>query len=411
MRSFEDNLVEYARLAVRAGVNLQPGQDLLLQGDVSQAPLLRLIAEQAYKAGARHVQTVFSDEKLSRIRYDFGSQQTLEYAPAWYFEAVAGQLGEGMSRLVVISDDPFLMDGVDSAKIATSSKATGMAARPMMNRMSEFDAAWCVMGAASPAWAATVFPNESPDAAVRKLWDAIFQTCRMDADDPVAGWRTHRESLQANRARLNDMHLTELRFKGPGTDLRVGLADGAVWKGGGGVTKYGLDCSPNIPTEEVFTMPHRARVEGHVSSTKPLSLYGVLVDGIKAEFKDGVAVRASAEKGEEAFLNLLKTDEGASRLGEVALVPASSGIARTGIIFNNTLYDENAACHIAVGRAYGDNMANYQELGPDERVARGMNDSLVHVDWMIGSAEIDVDGVLPSGEVTALMRSGEWVLA
>ena len=242
-----------------------------------------------------------------------------------------------------------------------------------------------------------------------KLWEKIFLASRVLEDDPLAAWATHCETLEAKVVWLNKQRFDALHFMGPGTDLTIGLVEGHDWAGGRGYAKNGIKCSPNIPTEEVFTMPHRARVDGVVSSTMPLSLRGQMVDKIRAEFKDGVAVSVTAEVGESTFTNLLNTDEGARRLGEVALVPNSGKVAQTGTLFLNTLYDENAACHIAMGASYSENLKGIDSLSDEEKLARGANDSLIHVDWMIGSEQIDVDGIRFDGTKVPLMRSGEWV--
>ena len=247
------------------------------------------------------------------------------------------------------------------------------------------------------------------DEAVAKLWDAIFLTSRVLEADPVAAWAEHCQTVARRKDWLNSLRLDALHFKGPGTDLRVGLVRNHVWVGVQSTMKNGITCSPNIPTEEIFTMPHRTRVNGQVSSSKPLSVRGQLVDGIVVEFRDGEVVNAKAAKGDETLQMLLSTDEGAKRLGEVALVPNSSTVAQTGLLFFNSLYDENAASHIAFGACYGENLKGYDSLSESERLDAGANDSLIHVDWMIGSAGVDVEGVQADGSMIALMRAGEWV--
>jgi aminopeptidase len=267
---------------------------------------------------------------------------------------------------------------------------------------------WCLVGAASPGWAAKVFPNVSEEEAMRKLWDAIFLTSRIFEPDPIAAWSAHCDTLEERMHWLNGLKLDAVHFRGAGTDLRVGLVEDHVWEGGWSIAKDGTVCSPNIPTEEVFTMPHRDRVDGIVRSSKPLSVRGQVVDGIEMEFKDGVAIKAKAAQANETLQRLLATDEGAKRLGEVALVPNSSKVSEAGILFYNSLYDENAASHIAMGACYSGNMAGYDDLPEQERLARGGNDSIIHVDWMIGSGEIDVDGIGKDGSTIPLMRAGEW---
>ncbi len=241
-----------------------------------------------------------------------------------------------------------------------------------------------------------------------KLWDAIFSVSRINAEDPVATWTAHQNNLESRATWMNEQQLEAVHFRGPGTDLKVGLAETTRWVGGWGRATNGVKCSPNIPTEEVFTVPHRDSVEGYVSSTKPLSLRGQVIDGIRIEFSGGQAVKATAAAGEETLQKLLQTDEGARRLGEVALVPASSATSQSGVLFYNTLYDENAACHIALGRCIDACFANNETLSEDDRLKLGGNSSMVHVDWMIGSDQIDVDGIRKDGSTIPVLRSGEW---
>lgn len=408
-RTFEENLARYAELAVREGVALAPGQELLVFAEPVSAPLVYLVAAEAYRQGAKNVEVIWSDPELTLIKYREGSEEALNYAANWLIDGVARAHKENAARLGIISQDPALLAGIAPEKVAAQSKAQGIARRAISDIVAGFEINWCLIGAASPSWASRVFPGLSEGEAVAKLWDAIFLTSRVHEDDPIEAWVNHSQHLEERVNRLNEMQLDALRFKGPGTDLTIGLVEGHVWAGGRGRAKNGVLCSPNIPTEEVFCMPHRDRVDGVVSSTMPLSLRGQIIDGIQVEFTNGAATKVSAAKGEEAFAKLLTTDESANRLGEVALVPASSKVGQAGVLFLNTLYDENAASHIAFGASYGENLADYNDLSAEERVAKGANDSIVHVDWMIGSAQIDVDGILMDGSVVPLMRAGEWV--
>jgi aminopeptidase len=268
---------------------------------------------------------------------------------------------------------------------------------------------WTIVAAATPAWAKLVFPHLPEDEAVAELWDAIFRTTRIDVPDPVANWRAHGAQLQTRVKLLNEKRFSALRYKGPGTDLTIGLADDHLWCGGGSTAKNGIAGFPNMPTEEVFTTPHRDRTDGIVTSTKPLSYQGTLIDGICVEFQGGRITRATAKQGEPILRSMIDTDEGARCLGEVALVPHSSPIAQSGLLFWNTLFDENAASHIALGQSYSTCLIRGDSLTKAELAAKGANESLIHVDWMIGSGELDVDGVLANGHSEALMRQGEWV--
>jgi aminopeptidase len=268
---------------------------------------------------------------------------------------------------------------------------------------------WTIVAGATPAWAAAVFPDDPPEQALARLWDAIFETTRINKVDPVSAWKEHDANLQKRAAFLNEKRYAALEYRGPGTDFRLGLADDHLWLGGGTTAGNGVYCIPNMPTEEVFTTPHKDRAEGTVTATKPLSYQGTMIEGIRVRFEGGRIVDARASKGEEVLNNLISTDDGARRLGEVALVPHSSPIASSGMIFLNTLFDENAASHIALGRAYTSCLRDGDKLTPEQLAAKGANDSLIHVDWMIGSDKLDIDGVTASGAAEPLMRQGEWV--
>ena len=407
-RSFDEKLALFAKLAVHEGLGLARGQELIVAAELIAAPLVRLIAAEAYRAGAKNVEVLWSDPELTLARFREGSDEAIAYAPNWLIDGVARAHRENAARLAISSTDPGLLARVAPDRVATQSKVQGAARKPVSDLVAGSAINWCVIGAASPAWAARVFPDLPTDRAVAKLWDAIFLTSRVDEPDPVAAWVAHSESLEARVTTLDAARFDALHFTGPGTDLSVGLVEGHRWAGGRGRAKNGILCSPNIPTEEVFCMPHRLRVDGVVSSTMPLSVRGQMVDGIRVTFKEGQAVEATARQGEATFRKLLATDEHAGRLGEVALVPHSSKVRQAGVLFLNTLYDENAASHIAFGASYGENLSGYAEMSEAQRVARGANDSIVHVDWMIGSDRIDVDGVAKDGARTPLMRAGEW---
>lgn len=408
MRSFEDNLRLFAQLTVREGLGLAPGQELIIAAEIDQAPLVRLIAEEAYRGGAKHVEVLWKDAGLTQTRFREGSEGAIAYAPAWLYDGLARAHRANAARLGILSTDPQMLATFPPSKVAASSNAQSKAAKEVSDLVSGFAINWCLIGAASPSWAQRVFPELPVAEATAKLWEKIFLASRVLENDPIAAWTSHSEMLEAKVEWLNGLRLDAVHFKGPGTDLRVGLVDGHLWAGGRGVAKNGIRCSPNIPTEEVFTMPHRGRVDGVASSTMPLSLRGQVLEGICVEFKDGAVASAKAAKGDDVLQNLLSTDDGAKRLGEVALVPSSSKVAQTETLFLNSLYDENAACHIALGECYAENLTGYDDLTEEERLRHGANTSMIHVDWMIGSSEVDVDGVRTDGSVIPLMRSGEW---
>jgi aminopeptidase len=406
-----DRLLDaYAHLTIRSGLNLQKGQQLLITAPLDAVALVRRITEQAYKAGASLVTTMYGDDQTTLARFRHAPDAAFDTAPAWLFNGMAEAFRGGAARLAIAGEDPGLLAGQDPKKLARANKARSIAYRPALELITGFAINWCVIAAATPAWAKSVFPGLPEKEALDRLWQAIFACTRADLPDPVGAWEKHSAELARRTDYLNAKRYAALKYSGPGTDLTLGLADDHVWKGGAGKARNGVVCNANIPTEEVFTCPHKDRVDGTVCSSKPLSYQGSLIDGIKVRFDKGRIVEMTAEKGEDAFRSLISTDEGAARLGEVALVPHSSPISKSGIIFNNTLFDENAASHIAVGQSYSENIRNGGELSAEQKAALGANTSLVHVDWMIGNAHLDIDGLTADGKAEPLMRKGEWAV-
>jgi aminopeptidase len=404
----EDLLDRYAQLIVRSGVGLAPGQELLMTAPVDAIPLVRRITEHAYKAGATLVTTLYGDDAATLARFKYAPDASFDTASGWLFDGMANAFKAGAARLAIIGEDPTLLSGQDPAKVTRANRARSKAYRPALELITSHAINWCVASAATPAWACSVFPDLSADAALDRLWRAIFACSRADKADPVQAWVEHSRNLRQRTDFLNARRYKALKYRGPGTDLILGLVNGHIWKGGASTEKNGITCNPNIPSEEVFTMPHKDRVDGVLSSTKPLSYQGTFIEGIKVRFEAGRIVESHADKGADIFATMIATDEGAARLGEVALVPHSSPISASGIVFNNTLFDENAASHIAVGQSYADTMANGGTMSAEERAAAGANSSLIHVDWMIGSSGLDIDGVLSDEKTEPLMRKGEW---
>ena len=407
--SHEERLDRLAQVAVRVGLGLKPGQEVVMTAPLEALPLVRRITEHAYRAGASLVTTLFADEEATLMRFRHGADEGFDTATGWLFEGMAAAYRNGAARLAIAGENPALLAGQDPDKVARANRARSKAYLPALEQIVNFHTNWTIVSYASPSWAKTMFPEEPEEVAVARLWDAIFAASRVDGPDPVAAWAGHNAELQSRTRLMNEKRFAALRFRGPGTDLTVGLADGHEWKGGSSPANNGTVCNPNIPTEEVFTTPHKDRVEGHVRSTKPLSYQGTLIKDIAVRFEGGRIVEATASSGEEVLRKVLETDEGASRLGEVALVPYSSPISKSGLLFFNTLFDENAASHIALGQSYSNCFVDGGSLSPEELAARGANKSLIHIDWMIGSAEIDVDGIGSDGRAEPLMRQGEWV--
>ncbi|MBV9702644.1 MAG: aminopeptidase [Methylobacteriaceae bacterium] len=408
--SSDQRLDKLAEVAVRVGLGLAPGQELVMTAPIEALPLARLVAEHAYKAGASLVTTLFADDAATLMRFKYASRESFERAPGWLFEGMAAAFRSGAARLAIVGEDPALLAGQDAEKVATANRARSKAYLPALELIAAFATNWTIVAAATPAWARTVFPKASEDEAVARLWELIFSASRVDGPDPIAAWAAHNQALQARTHHLNERRFAALRFRGPGTDLQVGLADGHEWAGGSTTAKSGIVCNANIPTEEVFTTPHKDRVEGVVTSTKPLSYQGTLIEEISVRFAAGAIVEANARTGEEVLRKVLETDEGARRLGEVALVPYSSPISRSGLLFYSTLFDENAASHIALGQSYSKCIRSGDSMSPDELAGHGANRSLIHIDWMIGSAEIDLDGLGRDGRSEPLMKKGEWVV-
>jgi aminopeptidase len=399
-------LDKLARVVVHVGLGLKEGQNLWLTSPVEALPLARLVAEHAHKAGVGLVTYMLSDPEMQIARLRHAPSEGLDSSAGWLFEGLAKAFDGGTARLGLLGDDPMMLADEDPIRVARAAKSFMAGYKPALEKISRTETNWNLVAYPCLAWAKRVFPDLSADLAVASLADAIFAACRIDAEDPVAAWNDHNAELLRRQTWLTEHDFASLRFAGPGTDLVVGLADGHAWKGGKSLAGNGIWCNPNIPTEEVFTTPHALRVEGHVAATKPLSARGSLIEEISVRFEGGRIVEAHASKGEDVLLHMLDTDEGSRRLGEVALVPHSSPISKSGVLFFNTLFDENAASHIAIGQSYS---KCFREDFPKEEVTRrGGNESLIHVDWMIGSGEVDVDGIRQDGSVVPVFRRGEW---
>ena len=408
---FQTNLEKYAALAVRVGLNLQPGQRLFLgyNTPLEAAPLVRAITACAYQAGALLVEVLWRDEELLRLQFKHAPRESFSEYPRWRAQAGLEFAERGDARLQIGGEDPDLFQGQDPELIATLQRTTLEALRPVSEYITRSAQNWCVLAIPGQAWAAKVFPHLPPEQQVPALWDVIFDICRVNTPDPVAAWQAHIASLLARSRFLNDRRYAALRFTGPGTDLTLGLPQGHLWNSAQAQTTSGLTFTPNIPTEEVFTLPHREQVDGVVGATMPLSYAGTLIEDIRLVFKAGKVVEATAASGEALLRQVLAADEGATRLGEVALVPQSSPIARQGRLFYRTLFDENAASHIALGSAYKLSLSGGQAMSDDEFTAAGGNRSVVHLDFMIGSDKLHVDGLNEAGTGEPLMRAGEWV--
>ena len=397
-----------AELAVKTGLALIPGQDLMITAPIEALPLVRKITDYAYKSGACVVTPIFSDPEMVLSRYRNALDASFDQAANWLYDGMGAAFDNNTARLAIVGDDPMLLANEDPEKVGRVNKANSQALTPARERITRFDINWNIVAWPGLAWAKRMFPDLPENEAQAKLAEAIFSASRVNVSNPIEAWNNHNKNLRKRSNWLNQQNFASLHFSGPGTDLKVGLADGHEWMGGASLARNGITCNPNIPSEEVFTTPHCMKVQGKVSSTKPLSHQGTLIDNICVKFEAGSITEAHASKGEEVLLKVLDSDEGARRLGEVALVPHSSPISQSGLLFYNTLFDENAASHIALGQCYSKCFKGGENLSKDEIIKRGGNSSMIHIDWMIGSDEINVDGMNSNGASIPIFRNGEW---
>lgn len=408
---FEEKLTEYAALAVTRGVNVTKGKYVLLFSDIEAAPLARLVEEQCYKHGAKDVILTYNDQLASRIRLDNASLQVFKSLPGWKCEQRNYYAREGCVCINIISEDPEIFAGADGEKLKASAIARHKGFKEFYDIMDKGGIRWTIVAYASPAWAKKVFPKMRRERdAVAKLWKAIFKSVRIERSDFNPKWDKHDRVLTNRANRLNKARFSSLRYKNSlGTDFTVGLADGHIWKGGSETDVDGVSYFPNIPTEEIFTMPDCRKAEGVVFSAMPLSYQGEIIDKFSLTFHEGKVVSCTAEKGLHALERLLDTDEGSRRLGEVALIPAASPIAKMGILFYNTLFDENASCHLALGACYPDTMKDGETYTEEQLYEKGGNNSANHVDFMIGTNDLEVVGIKEDGTEVVIMRNGNFV--
>lgn len=409
LENFDQLIEKYANLFVTTGVNVQEGHTISLSCSVDNAKLARAIAKAAYEKGADEVLIEWTDDVISRMTYDFQSEETLTNVPKYRIEKMNYLLEKGASRIGIISSDPDNLSGLDGDKIAATQKAVSQALKPMREASQANKISWTLGAAASPKWAAKVFPDlETEEEQVDALWDAIFKAVHLYDEDPIATWAEKDKTLETKAEELNKENFTALHYTAPGTDLTIGLPKGHRWEGAGSDNVRGERFMANMPTEEVFTAPDANRIDGVVVSTKPLSYAGSIIEGMEFHFENGRVTKVTADKGEEVIQKLIEQDEGAASLGEVALVPHESPISQSGLIFFNTLYDENASNHVALGSAYAFNLEGGTEMSEDELKEAGLNRSTTHVDFMIGSSEMDIDGIKEDGSRVPIFRNGTW---
>lgn len=399
---------KYAELVLRKGVNLQNNQALMINAPIEGADFVRAVVRKAYEMGAKDVHINWSDDELTLLKFENAPDEVLSNFPEWRVMLSEMYAEDGAAVLSIHSTNPDLLKNIDSARVAKANKASAEAMVKFSKYMMNDLITWSVISIPTGDWAQKVFPDKSRDDAIESLWDAIVKIVRVDKEDPIAAWDDHNATLQTAQEVMNRKSYKKLIYKAPGTDLELELPDRHIWKGGSADSAKGITFNPNMPTEEVFSLPHKNGVNGTVSSTMPLNYGGSLIDNFTLTFKDGEVVDFTAEHGSDTLKHLLDTDDGARRLGEVALVPHDSPISQSGLLFYNTLFDENASCHIALGKAYPTNLESGADMDDDELDKHGVNDSLTHVDFMIGSENLDIDGVLPDGTTEAVFRNGTW---
>lgn len=407
--TMEEKLKEYARLAVVTGLAVKPGQEVMISASVEVADFVHLVMEQAYKAGASDVVVEWMDSEAAKLRYQHSYMEKISQCPEWTSLMRNTMAQRGAAFLSIRSDDPRVLADVDPKKPAAAQKASRNACGPFVEAHRNGTMPWCIIGAASPKWAQAVFPDLPEQEALDRLWDAIFQTARVDSGDAVAAWEAHRQEFQKRIAWLNEQGFDALHYQNSlGTDLTVGLLPGGIWCGGGAATADGRWHFMNLPTEEVYTAPHRERTEGTVYSSMPLNFNGNLIDQFYLTFEKGRVVDFVAKQGEEVLRSILEMDEGAKYLGECALVPYDSPISNLGILFYNTLYDENASCHLAVGSGISEAIEGGMSKSREELLQVGINDSLTHVDFMFGTADLSITGIRPDGTRVPVFQNGNW---
>ena len=413
---FEQNLEKYAEVILKVAVNLQKGQRLYITPHggfnaslINLVPFIELIAKKAYQSGARFVEVLWNDLQLHLIRLQHAPRDSFEEFATWRRDGSLDFIKKGDAGLSILASDPHFFDDQDPELINTIIKTYVKHYKDvsfLLNQQKARNGA--VISASCDSWAKNVFPNLPPDKRTAKLWDKIFEICRIKQKDPILAWKNHVKQLIVRSNYLNEKQYTTLKLKAPGTDLTIGLPEGHIWGSAKSTSQRGIDYVSNFPTEEIYTLPHKDKTEGTVKMTKPLNYRGNLVENIRITFSKGKVIEFEAGKGKDLLDKIIKTDEGASKLGEIALLPHSTPISQSGILFYNGLIDENASNHIALGFAFRSCLKGGKEMSDEEFMATGGNVSLIHVDCMIGSGEMDVDGITKDGKTEPIMRKGEW---
>lgn len=402
-------LIKYASLAVNIGVNIQKDNILVISSPIETAEFARLITEEAYKSGAKDVIVHYGDQKLTKIKLENSSLETISNIPEWQAESYNYYARQEACFISISASDPNGLKGVPVEKIGASQKARTSALKEYFDNSMSNKCRWCVLSVPTLSWAKKVFPKVSDDEAMESLWDVIFKTVRVDTENPVNAWEKHNAYLEEKIKFMNNNNFKSVHLKSAnGTDLNIELPEGHIWAGGSERDVNGIPFNANMPTEEVFTLPKKTGVNGIVYSSKPLSYGGNLIDNFSITFKDGKAIDFTAETGYDVLKQMLESDEGAKYLGEVAFVPYNSPISNSKLIFFNTLFDENAACHLAFGRAYESCVKDADKYSEEELEKIGVNNSIIHVDFMIGTSDLEVTGINENGETIQIFSNGNW---
>jgi len=412
---FEQNLEKYAEVILKVGVNLQKGQRLIIKARdfgtslLDLAPFIELTVKKAYQLGARFVEVIWNDPQLELIRLQHAPRNSFEEFPTWQVDALLEFIKKGDAGFTILASDPQFFEDQDPELMTTIISTALKHYKPVSDLLNQKRATnWSIITAPTDGWAEKVFPDFPPDKRTAKLWETIFEICRIKYDDPILAWQDHINQLATRSKYLNQKQYIALKLVAPGTDLKIGLPKNHIWRSGSMTSQNNIDHTANIPTEEVFTLPHKEMTEGTVKMTKPLNYKGYLIEDIKMTFSKGKVIELNASKGKDFLGKIIETDEGATQLGEIALVPHSSPISQTGLLFYNSLIDENASNHIALGFAFRPSLKKGKEMSDEEFMTAGGNVSLIHIDFMIGSGEMDIDGITEDGTTEPIMRKGEW---
>lgn len=410
MMNFENNLDRYAELAVKVGINIQQQQTLVIFAPIEAATFVRKVAKKAYENGAKNVHVEWSDEDLALIKFENAPIEAFKEFPIWKAKGLEELAESNAAFLSIHASNPELLKNVDGDRIAIYKRTEAKATEQYKNYIKTGKVSWSIVSIPSISWSKKVFPDLNVEEAKSKLWENIFSVTRVNEENPIDAWTTHIKNLQNKLDFLNKKKFNKLHFKGEGTDLWVELHNHHIWAGGGLTNKKGVYFVPNMPTEEVFTMPYKYGVNGTVRGTKPLNYAGQLVEDFTVTFENGMITDFTAKKGYEILKTLINTDDGSHYLGEVALVPFNSPVSNSNIIYYNTLFDENASCHLAIGAAYPLNIENGIDMSKEDLESQGANTSIVHMDFMIGSEDMDIDGETKEKELVPLFRNGNWVI-